>query len=90
MLKKNLLVPYFVKITSTGMAIFIVIVGCILLGVSGSARANLLFWKNFNDYHLDSLYSVSPPPSPGDFPRLNGVIGWQTQWHSQIILFRGG
>ncbi len=56
--------------------------GCIVLAGSGSARAAVLVSEDFDTYTIGTHLSVVPPPSPGDFPTLNGPSGWGTPFRS--------
>lgn len=49
-----------------------------------TAQGAILVAEDFNSYSLGTHISVAPPPSPGDFPTLNGGTGWGTPFRSHI------
>lgn len=70
--------------TVARLAMRVALIGCVILLSAGAAQAVVLVSEDFDSYTLGTHVSVAPPPGPGDFPTLNGGLGWGTPYRSHI------
>jgi len=74
----------FDKTTIPVLAALFVFVASLMTVGADSARAVILVSEGFDGYAPGTHTSVAPPPSPGNFPTLNGPAGWGTPFRSHI------